>query len=75
MQNEDRQKLSRSARDLRLSRQLSNPSPEVLEKRSTDARVLGLAGGRLGGVSKSSAKVEASRANGKLGGRPRKSDS
>ena len=36
------------------------------------ARVLGQAGGRIGGRSKSPAKVAAARKNGKLGGRPRK---
>lgn len=67
-----REQLSRSAAELRKARLVTNPSDEDREKRSANARVLGLAGGALGGVSKSPLKSAASRANGARGGRPRK---
>lgn len=38
---------------------------------SEAARILGRAGGRIGGCVKSPAKAAAARANGKRGGRPR----
>jgi hypothetical protein len=39
---------------------------------SEAARLMGRKGGKIGGSSKSEAKIRASRENGKLGGRPRK---
>lgn len=67
-----REQLSRSAAELRRSRLVANPSDEDLAQRSYNARVLGLAGGALGGVSKSGKKSAAARLNGSKGGRPRK---
>lgn len=67
-----REQLSRSAAELRRSRLVANPSAEDLVKRSENARVLGLAGGALGGASRSAKKSAAARVNGTKGGRPRK---
>ena len=41
-------------------------------RKNPHAVALGRAGGKVGGISKSKAKAQAARRNGRLGGRPKK---